>query len=144
MLLGCFEERNYSLFRCRLSVFGIKLLSNKLSEIILRINTTNKKVLLLDCDNTLWGGIVGEDGIEKIKLGQDGIGLAFLEFQKAIKKLQESGIILGLVSKNNQEDVINVLEKHKSMILKKKIYLFLKLTGIKKVKTYVKFQKIYS
>ena len=118
---SCFDERNYSLFRCRLSVFGLKLLSDKLSEIILRINITNKKVLLLDCDITLWGGVVGEDGIEKIKLGQDGIGLAFLEFQKAIKKLQESGIILGLVSKNNHEDVINVLEKHKSMILKKKI-----------------------
>ena len=117
---SCFDERNYSLFRCRLSVFGLKLLSDKLSEIILRINITNKKVLLLDCDNTLWGGVVGEDEIEKIKLGQDGIGLAFLEFQKAIKKLQESGIILGLVSKNNHNDVINVLDKHKSMILKKK------------------------
>ena len=86
---SCFDERNYSLFRCRLSVFGLKLLSDKLSEIILRINITNKKVLLLDCDNTLWGGVVGEDGIEKIELGQDGIGLAFLEFQKAIKQCKD-------------------------------------------------------
>ena len=78
---NCFDERNFSLFRCRLSIFGIKILSDKLSEILFRINQTNKKVLLLDCDNTLWGGVVGEDGIEKIKLGQDGIGLAFLEFQ---------------------------------------------------------------
>ena len=119
-LKNCFDERNYFLFRCRLSTLGLKLISDKLSELIFRINNTNKKVLLLDCDNTLWGGIIGEDGIEKIQLGQDGVGLAYMEFQKAIKKIQESGIILALVSKNNNDDVINVLEKHKSMILKKK------------------------
>tara|TARA_Y100000294_G_scaffold123849_1_gene115195 strand:- start:40 stop:1713 length:1674 start_codon:yes stop_codon:yes gene_type:complete len=119
-LKNCFDERNYFLFRCRLSTLGLKLISDKLSELIFRINNTNKKVLLLDCDNTLWGGVIGEDGIEKIQLGQDGVGLAYMEFQKAIKKIQESGIILALVSKNNNDDVINVLEKHKSMILKKK------------------------
>ena len=117
---NCFDERNYSLFRCRLSTLGLKLISEKISELMFRINNANKKVLLLDCDNTLWGGVIGEDGIEKIQLGQDGIGLAYIEFQKAIKKIQENGIILALVSKNNSEDVINVLEKHKSMILKKK------------------------
>ena len=109
-LKNCFDERNYSLFRCRLSTLGLRLISDKLSELIFRINNTNKKVLLLDCDNTLWG--IGEDGIENIQLGQDGVGLAYMEFQKAIKKLQESGIILALVSKNNNDDVINVLEKH--------------------------------
>ena len=119
-LKNCFDERNYSLFRCRLSTLGLKLISDKLSELIFRINNANKKVLLLDCDNTLWGGVIGEDGLEKIQLGQDGVGLAYMEFQKAIKKIQESGIILALVSKNNNDDVINVLEKHKSMILKKK------------------------
>ena len=119
-LKNCFDERNYSLFRCRLSTLGLKLLSNKLSELIFGINNANKKVLLLDCDNTLWGGVIGEDGIEKIQLGQDGLGLAYTEFQKAIKKIQESGIIIALVSKNNSSDVMNVLENHKSMILKKK------------------------
>ena len=85
-LKNCFDERNYSLFRCRLSTLGLKLISEKLSEIIFRINNTNKKVLLLDCDNTLWGGVIGEDGLEGIQLGQDGVGLAYIEFQKAIKK----------------------------------------------------------
>ena len=118
-LKNCFDERNYSLFRCRLSTLGLKLISEKLSEIIFRINNTNKKVLLLDCDNTLWGGVIGEDGLEGIQLGQDGVGLAYIEFQKAIKKIQENGIVLALVSKNNVDDVMNVLEKHKSMILKK-------------------------
>lgn len=131
---SCFDERNYTLFRCRLSIFGIKVLSNKLSEIIYRIKKTNKKVLLLDCDNTLWGGVVGEDGLEKINLGQDGIGLAFLEFQKAIKKIQESGIILGLVSKNNHEDVMRVLNKHKSMIINKKDISIFKINWDQKSK----------
>lgn len=131
---NCFDERNYMLFRCRLSTFGIKILSNKLSEIIHRIKKTNKKVLLLDCDNTLWGGVIGEDGMEKINLGQDGIGLAFLEFQKAIKKIQESGIILGLVSKNNHEDVMRVLDKHKSMIINKKDISIFKINWDQKSK----------
>ena len=131
---SCFDERNYTLFRCRLSIFGIKVLSNKLSEIIYRIKKTNKKVLLLDCDNTLWGGVVGEDGLEKINLGQDGIGLAFLEFQQAIKKIQESGIILGLVSKNNHEDVMRVLNKHKSMIINKKDISIFKINWDQKSK----------
>ena len=70
------------------------------------------------------GGVIGEDGIENIQLGQDGVGLAYMEFQKAIKKLQESGIIQALVSKNNNDDVINVLEKHESMVLKKYVAAF--------------------
>jgi FkbH-like protein len=116
--IKCFDKRNYHLCRCRLSTFGIEILAKNLKKILNRINSTNKKVLLLDCDNTLWGGILGEDGIENIQIGQDGLGFAFLGFQKAIKKIKESGILLVLVSKNNKEDVENVLKQHHSMILK--------------------------
>ena len=64
-----------------MSIFGIEILAKNLKKILNRINSTNKKVLLLDCDNTLWGGILGEDGIENIQIGQDGLGFAFLDFQ---------------------------------------------------------------
>ena len=117
---NCFDNRNYYSFRCRLSVFGQEILIKNLSKIFERIYNSNKKVLLLDCDNTLWGGVIAEDGIENLQIGQDGVGLAYQDFQKAIKKLQAKGIILVLVSKNNERDVKNVLENHKSMIIKNK------------------------
>ena len=96
-----FEQRNYELFRSRLSIFGVETLSNNLLKFINRISNVNKKVLLLDCDNTLWGGVLGEDGVENIKLGYDGVGNSFKNFQMAIKKKKEEGILLAIISKND-------------------------------------------
>jgi HAD superfamily phosphatase (TIGR01681 family) len=83
-----------------------------------RIQTSSKKVLILDCDNTLWGGIVGEDGYNGIRIGTDGEGLIFTDFQKSILRLKNEGVILCIVSKNNKEDVMEVLNKNKNMVLK--------------------------
>tara|TARA_E500000178_G_scaffold356577_1_gene435654 strand:+ start:5595 stop:7256 length:1662 start_codon:yes stop_codon:yes gene_type:complete len=116
-LKKCFDKRNYHLCRCRLSYFGIEILSKNLKKILDRINKPNQKILLLDCDNTLWGGVIGEDGFDKILISNEGIGFAFYEFQKAVKKLKNQGVIIVLLSKNNQEDVLNVFKK-KNMPLK--------------------------
>ena len=86
-----YDSRNFYLTSCRLSSRGIEILSECLNKIIQKIYLPSKKVLVLDCDNTLWGGIIGEDGIKTILIGQDGIGKAFLDFQKNIKKLLEKG-----------------------------------------------------
>ena len=117
---NCLDQRNYYMFRCRLSTFGIEIISKNLKKLTDRIKSTNKKVLLVDCDNTLWGGVLAEDGIENIQIGQDGIGAAFSDFQKAIIKIKTSGILIVLVSKNERSDVEKVLKEHQSMILKKK------------------------
>lgn len=77
-----------------------------------------KKCLVLDLDNTLWGGILGEDGIEGIKLGLEPPGNAFREFQQAIKCLQHRGILLAVNSKNDLDLVKEAFEKHPDMILK--------------------------
>ncbi len=119
-LKNSFDNRNFSMLRCRLSLEGISILATKIEEVISSFIKPKKKVLLLDCDNTLWGGVVGEEGPEKIQLGQDGIGLAFSNFQKAIKKLKNSGIILSILSKNNEKDIKNIFKTHKGMILKDK------------------------
>lgn len=79
-----------------------------------------KKCLVLDLDNTLWGGIVGEVGPEGIALGPDHPGLAFQNFQHAIRELYERGVILAINSKNNPEDVAEVFEKNPHMILGEK------------------------
>ena len=71
--------------------------------IINKINTAPKKLLILDCDNTLWGGILGEDGFDGIQIGQDGLGKAFYNFQKSILKLSRNGTLLAISSKNNDK-----------------------------------------
>lgn len=79
-----------------------------------------RKCLVLDCDNTLWGGIIGEDGLDGIHLGPDWPGREYLEFQKAILELYEQGVILAINSKNNLADVMQVLNEHPQMLLREK------------------------
>jgi len=78
----------------------------------------SRKCLVLDLDNTLWGGIIGEDGIEGVKLGGDYPGNIFKEFQRLIIDLWKQGILLAINSKNNKADVESMIEKHPEMLLK--------------------------
>lgn len=78
----------------------------------------NKKCLVLDCDNTLWGGIIGEDGLSGIKLGKTYPGSAYYEFQQEIVNLFHRGVIIALCSKNNENDVWEVFRNHPDMLLK--------------------------
>lgn len=77
-----------------------------------------KKCIVLDLDNTLWGGVVGEDGMEGIKLGPTPEGRSFWEFQKYLLSLQQRGVLLAVNSKNNEEDALKVLKEHPHMILR--------------------------
>jgi len=79
--------------------------------------TQRKKCLVLDCDNTLWGGIVGEDELHGIKLGDTYPGRSFQDFQRAILNAKRHGVILAIVSKNNESDVLEAFNKHEGMIL---------------------------
>ena len=77
-----------------------------------------KKCLILDLDNTMWGGIIGDDGLENIQIGSLGIGKAFTEFQYWIKKLKNRGIILAVCSKNTESVAKEPFEKHPDMVLR--------------------------
>lgn len=114
-----FSDRNWYFGRCRLSVMGLATLANSITEIVDRISNPPKKVLVLDCDNTLWGGVIGEDGLQGLVLGQDGLGQAFVDFQKECLRISKQGILLALASKNNEGDVWNVFDNHASMILRR-------------------------
>ena len=89
----------------------------KTLDIIAAINGKFKKCLVLDLDNTLWGGIIGDDGIENIQLGSLGIGKAFTEFQYWIKKLKNRGVILAVCSKNTDNIARGPFGKHPDMVL---------------------------
>ena len=116
---NCFDSRNYYAARCRLSQRGIADLAGKIAELALRLESPAKKILALDCDNTLWGGVVGEDGLAGIRLGQDGAGAAYRDFQRSLRRLRRSGILLTLVSKNNEEEVWQVFDEHPDMVLRR-------------------------
>lgn len=79
----------------------------------------SKKVIVCDCDNTIWGGVVGEDGVHNLQIGGGGLGGIFEEFQHMLKTLSKNGIVLALCSKNNEEDVWEVFDKHHGMVLQK-------------------------
>lgn len=95
------------------------LLTNEYTKYIKAIYGLKKKCIVLDLDNTLWGGVIGEDGLDGIILGESYPGKCYKDFQKQLLKLKNRGVILTICSKNNPEDVDEVFEKHPDMILNK-------------------------
>jgi len=80
-----------------------------------------KRLVVVDLDDTLWGGILGDEGVKNLKLGgHDPIGEAFVDFQKALKALTNKGILLGIVSKNEEALALKAVNQHPEMILKQK------------------------
>lgn len=77
-----------------------------------------KKCVVLDLDNTLWGGVIGDCGIGGIEIGELGKGHAFADFQRWLKQLKERGILLAICSKNDENKAKEPFEKHEEMILK--------------------------
>jgi len=75
------------------------------------------------------GGIIGEDGMAGIQLGTTYPGSAFRDFQKAILNLYHRGVLLALCSKNNEQDVLEVLATHPEMLLRQEHFVSMKLTG---------------
>ncbi len=86
-------------------------------DLIAALHGKFKKCLILDLDNTMWGGVIGDDGLENIQIGSLGIGKAFTEFQYWIKKLKNRGIILAVCSKNTESVAKEPFEKHPDMVL---------------------------
>ncbi|UCE10039.1 MAG: HAD family hydrolase [Candidatus Thorarchaeota archaeon] len=86
-----------------------------------------KKCIVLDLDNTLWGGIIGEDGMEGIKLGNTSPGIEYVDFQRVLLSLYNRGIILAVNSKNNFEDAIKVLREHPYQVLREEHFAALRI-----------------
>ena len=122
-LLGESESMDYRFWYMSKSPFKkgfLDLYARELVKIAKALKGKSKKCLILDCDNTLWGGIVGEDGLRGIWLDRHSYpGNIFYEFQKSILRLHERGILIALCSKNNEHDVWEVLEGHTDCLLKR-------------------------
>ncbi len=115
-----FDYRQFHVGDIQIALNFIPSFGYDLMSYIKPITGTNKKCIVLDLDNTLWGGIVGEDGFDGIELGHSSNGKAFVDFQKELLSLWNHGIILAINSKNNFDDAMKVINEHPNMILRKK------------------------
>ena len=101
-----------------LSLDALPLIASRTLDIVESLDGKFKKCVIIDLDNTTWGGIIGDDGIENIQIGSLGIGKAFSEFQYWIKKLKNRGIIVAVCSKNTESIAKEPFEKHPDMVLR--------------------------
>ncbi len=108
-------------------------IAKEYAKFIRAIRGKTRKCLVLDCDNTLWGGIVGEDGLAGIRIGPTYPGSAYAEFQAAILQLHARGVMLALCSKNNETDVLEVLQSHPDMRLRREHFAAVKVNWADKV-----------
>lgn len=128
-----FDPRQYFFGNIQINLTYLPNFGNELMKFVISFLGLGKKCLILDLDNTLWGGIVGEDGYDGIKLGPEPPGNAFMEFQKTILSLHHRGIILAINSKNNFDDAMKVIKNHPYMILNEKYFSSIKINWNDKV-----------
>lgn len=112
------DERKWLTMRMPIAAPCLIHLANEWLRFLHPITGRVAKALVLDLDNTLWGGVIGEDGMTGIKIGAEHPGAAYLEFQRAILDLHQRGVILAICSKNNPDDANEVLERHPEMLLR--------------------------
>lgn len=116
----------WNMYKYAMCFEAIPYLAFSVSNIIKSIFGKNKKALALDLDNTLWGGVVGDDGVDGIEIGQEnGVSQSYYEFQSYIKQLKSLGIILTVCSKNDHENAIAGLN-HPEGVLKPDDFIIIK------------------
>jgi FkbH-like protein len=128
-----YDSRYWHLARAPYSRRGVDEIARNVSRVFGALRGKSKKCLVLDCDNTLWGGVLGEEGLEGIKLGLDYPGSTFLELQREILNLKNKGVFLALCSKNNEADVLDVLMHHKEILLKPSDFSTIRINWLDKV-----------
>jgi FkbH-like protein len=94
------------------------LLARSTMKVLMAIEGIFKKCVILDLDNILWGGVVGDDGLNNIQIGDLGLGKAFANLQIWLRQLKERGIVLAVCSKNDEATAREVFEQHPQMILR--------------------------
>lgn len=105
-----FNDKNGFLFQTPWTKFAFSSLSKLIKNAITLFIKLRKKLLILDADNTLWGGIIGEDGLDGIAIDNNYPGIIYQHFQQQLKVLKDSGLLLVLISKNNFKDVKDVFD----------------------------------
>jgi FkbH-like protein len=114
------DARKWHLYRQPYTESFWQDIGRMLGRMIAAEKISPKKCIVLDLDNTIWGGIIGEDRLEGIQLGDEFPGKAYRDFQRHLLYLKSKGVLLAVASKNNPDDAYEVFDKHDAMVLSRK------------------------
>ncbi len=118
-----YNNRNYSILKFPFDISIIVSFTKRIRKKISIIDSKPYKLIILDCDNTLWGGVLNEDRFSDIKYNKKELGYSFKDFQKRLLNLKKRGFLLSLCSKNNEKDVWKFLKKKKMELQRKDFIL---------------------
>jgi FkbH-like protein len=113
-----FDPRTWYLFRQPYTEAFFGEMGMLTARVLATTRKASRKCLVLDADNTLWGGVLGEDGIDGIRLGDEFPGSAYRDLQRLALHWRRQGVFLAIVSKNNVDDVMEVFRRHDGMVLR--------------------------
>ena len=121
------DERKWLTARLPIAAGYLLQMAREWMRFIVPLSGRTAKVLVVDLDNTLWGGVIGEDGMAGIKVGPEYPGAAYQALQRALLDLSRKGILLAVCSKNNLDDAMEALEKHPGMLVRAKHFAALRI-----------------
>ncbi len=112
------DPKLYYIAKMPISMEALPRAAKAVVDMIQALRGAVKKCVVLDLDNTLWGGVIGDDGLSGIQIGELGLGHAFSDFQAWLKELKNRGMLLAVCSKNNDDIAREPFEKHPEMVLR--------------------------
>jgi FkbH-like protein len=131
---NCIDRSNFFTTKALYKTKFMHTYAEKIKPVLLSANGIQKKAIILDCDNTLWGGILGEDHQNKIEFNEDTEkGRIFKQAQIILKGLKSQGVILNICSKNNFNDIANFFKKSSGLVLKFDDFVIKKINWKNKV-----------
>lgn len=119
-----FAERYWTSAKAPLHPNAVTRVGIEVAAIISRCLKPRVRAVVVDLDNTLWGGVVGEDGVEGLELDPHAGGRPFIELQRYLKDLMDHGVPLSVASKNNPEDCLRVFDERPEMVLKREDFVY--------------------
>ena len=117
------DERLWSIARQPFCVDALNAISSEIMRILVPLAGRSCKVIACDLDNTLWGGIVGEDGLQNLHVGDDPKGYPYQLLQQSLLFIKQRGLVLAISSKNNEPEALEAIEQHPGMLLRRKDFV---------------------
>lgn len=121
------DERKWLMARLPIAANYLLQMAREWTRFIVPLSGRTCKVLVVDLDNTLWGGVIGEDGMAGIKIGPEYPGAAYQSLHRALLDLSRKGILLAVCSKNNLDDAMEALDQHPGMLLRAKHFAAMRI-----------------
>ena len=121
------DERKWLMARLPISANYLLHMAREWTRFIVPLSGRTAKVLVVDLDNTLWGGVIGEDGMAGIKVGPEYPGAAYQVLHRALLDLSRKGILLAVCSKNNLDDAMEALDQHPGMLVRAKHFAAMRI-----------------